>query len=249
MPPRAAELASVVECVWMCRRPGATGTESVLPSGRAQLVIGLDASHRFASFVGPLTRPRTIESAAQRRAIGVVFRPGGLTAVTGWAASDAADDDVGLDAVTRIDVTDLLEHLCNVPSAVGAVDAVERVLCSQLAMVDRAPSGEVWRAIRSLENGATVPDAAANAGAAPRRLRRTFRDEVGMTPKRFARLQRFRVALSSVRARPVRPLAEVAVASGYADQAHMTRDFVEFGGVTPGAIHGDGSSTPTHLAG
>ena len=57
-----------------------------------------------------------------------------------------------------------------------------------------------------------------------------FRRHVGVSPKqlaRVARLQRTLLALHDV------PLAQLASAAGYYDQAHMTNDFSELAGVTP----------------
>ena len=61
-----------------------------------------------------------------------------------------------------------------------------------------------------------------------------FRAELGITPKTAARIFRFERAcglISNLR----QPLAEVAAACGYADQAHMTRDWNAFTGTSPKA--------------
>lgn len=63
-------------------------------------------------------------------------------------------------------------------------------------------------------------------------MARRFRAEFGITPKTAARIFRFERAcglISNLR----QPLAEVAAACGYADQAHMTRDWKAFAGTSP----------------
>ena len=65
-----------------------------------------------------------------------------------------------------------------------------------------------------------------------------FRAELGVTPKTAARIFRFERAcglLSHLR----QPLADVAAACGYADQAHMTRDWSAFTGASPKAWIGN----------
>lgn len=58
-----------------------------------------------------------------------------------------------------------------------------------------------------------------------------FRREVGLTPKRFARVVRFRSAFD--RLATATSLATVAVECGYADQSHLTHEFREMAGETP----------------
>ncbi len=59
-----------------------------------------------------------------------------------------------------------------------------------------------------------------------------FRREVGLSPKRFARVARFRTAIDRLgRA----PLATVAAECGYADQSHLTHEFRDLAGATPSA--------------
>jgi AraC-like DNA-binding protein len=60
-----------------------------------------------------------------------------------------------------------------------------------------------------------------------------FREHVGLTPKLFCRVRRFRAALDRIEnGIPVR-WAELAADCGYFDQAHLIRDFRAFAGITP----------------
>ena len=57
-----------------------------------------------------------------------------------------------------------------------------------------------------------------------------------MPPYELVRLARFQRALHRLRHRPGHPLSRIAVESGFSDQAHFTRDFGRFAGVTPSAF-------------
>ena len=74
-------------------------------------------------------------------------------------------------------------------------------------------------------------DALADAlGCSRRHLAKRFAEEVGASPKLAARLIRFEAArarLGSV------PLARLAAEHGFADQAHLSREFRALGGVSP----------------
>jgi AraC-like DNA-binding protein len=65
-----------------------------------------------------------------------------------------------------------------------------------------------------------------------RTLHRQFRAAVGYGPKHFSRIMRVQKAIHAAEHATGR-LAEVAQAAGYADQAHMTRDFRDITGFTP----------------
>jgi transcriptional regulator GlxA family with amidase domain len=75
--------------------------------------------------------------------------------------------------------------------------------------------------------------------------------DVGYSPKAFARIVRFRGAVARLYALPSEPLVQVALAAGYADQAHMTRDFAGFAGMSPAKLRGlmmsDSFKPPAHL--
>jgi transcriptional regulator GlxA family with amidase domain len=80
---------------------------------------------------------------------------------------------------------------------------------------------------------ANVSSVAADLGVSERHLRRVFRKAVGMSPKGFARLARFRHALRMVREDSRLSWATIAAAAGYYDQAHLIEEFRAIAGVTP----------------
>jgi AraC-like DNA-binding protein len=69
-------------------------------------------------------------------------------------------------------------------------------------------------------------------GLPPFRILRAFERATGLTPHAFQTQARVRMAQRLIRGRE--PLAFIAVATGFADQAHMTRVFKSIMGATPG---------------
>jgi AraC-like DNA-binding protein len=78
-----------------------------------------------------------------------------------------------------------------------------------------------------------VDDLAASAGVSERTLQRLFAEHVGVSPKWVIRRYRIYEAAEAVaHGRDVR-WAELAAGLGYADQAHLSRDFKAAFGVPP----------------
>ena len=79
----------------------------------------------------------------------------------------------------------------------------------------------------------TVADLANEVGWSRRHFAQKFRLSYGLSPKVMARVLRFERAQQLLRL-PTRPsLSSVAHVCGYADQAHMARDWNEFAGSSP----------------
>jgi AraC-like DNA-binding protein len=104
---------------------------------------------------------------------------------------------------------------------------------------DLLPRPEIVRAWQLLEQGLSVAATARGVGFSERRLQTLFRSEFGCSPRTIAQLMRFERTTAQIRASVADGaegfLADVAARAGYADQAHLTREFRRFAGVTPGS--------------
>jgi AraC-like DNA-binding protein len=72
----------------------------------------------------------------------------------------------------------------------------------------------------------------AKAGLNSARIAYLFRQQVGVLPKRYARIVRFDRALAML-SRPGASLSRVALEAGYYDQPHMNAEFRQLAGLTP----------------
>jgi AraC-like DNA-binding protein len=73
-------------------------------------------------------------------------------------------------------------------------------------------------------------------GCSRKHLTLRFRHEFGVSPKLLARILRFDRTIRLIGAGRVASLADLAAASGYADQAHLSREFRIFAGSAPMAF-------------
>jgi AraC-like DNA-binding protein len=96
------------------------------------------------------------------------------------------------------------------------------------------PDVRFMNAAKTLADGGPVQSAAARVALSERHLERMFRDRVGMTPKLFARIVRFRKAFFAAHAGA--PFASAAIDGGYADQAHFTREVQALTGCSPTSL-------------
>jgi AraC-like DNA-binding protein len=117
-------------------------------------------------------------------------------------------------------------------------DLLEAHLLSVLARRDSDPAdrvrpevGEAWRLLTRSRGGLAVEEVARRVGWSRRHLAARFAAEYGVGPKQAARLMRFSHARSL--ARSGCRLADAAHRSGFADQAHLSREWRALGGQTP----------------
>jgi AraC-like DNA-binding protein len=214
-----ADLADCVDALW---ESTGSGSVRVLPDGCADLVIDLDAANALA--VGTMTRPLFVTNA--NRMLGVRFRPGYAAAFFGvplveFTDQRAAARDRGMLAARISDARSQEERLTIVTTALRRV-LHERIL-------DRRVSASVDRIVQS-GGRESIENVCSDVGISRQHLARLFAHHVGVAPKMFARIARFRRVLRlSRRGR----WADVASELGYFDQSHLIAEFREFAGDTP----------------
>jgi AraC-like DNA-binding protein len=86
------------------------------------------------------------------------------------------------------------------------------------------------------------------SGLSKKQLIHRFREQIGVTPKLYARIIRLRRALTLLHEGSCHP-ADVAAAAGYYDQPHMNLDFRELAGLTPRDFVRATRFSPTTIAG
>ncbi len=247
-------LAHFVECYWYWSGSSSPTRERVLPTGAGQLICDLSNPGQ-AVLCGPRSKPVEIEMGGEERSlIGVFFKPGGVARFFGLPASEVHNGEAPLTEVSResnVWQEQVVEAaFSDRPSR--AFLKLNHALESQTRTVSgRRPEvgfalGEIMR-----QDGPSLrplAEMARQVGLSQRQFIQVFRDEVGMAPKRFARVRRFHKAIHRLgKKERLVDWADLVYECGYYDQAHLIRDFHEFAGLTPTAYLERRCDYPTHV--
>lgn len=264
---RPAHLDGVADVLWHYEGPTAAVRKRILPGATLELLVNLAdpyvshapdgaATLRRAWIGGVHTTPHVCTQPSRQRVLGVRLRPAAAAAVLGIPVGAVAGRVVELDDIVAGVGADLHERC----GAARSMEARLRVLADWVQ--DRVRRAEpvarpiVWATAEIVRRGGAVPIAELREeiGFSKARLVGGFREHVGVTPKVYARLVRFR-RVTSLLQRGAAPLAEVALAAGYYDQPHMTSEFHALSGFTPTAFlaarhpAGDGTTANDDAAG
>jgi AraC-like DNA-binding protein len=212
----------------------------VLPLDEPLTVSWAGAPHTrttaWTSVSGLHTAPAAVEHGRRQRGIQLSLTPAGARALWGVPARDLAGQLLELDDVDP-GLADLPDRLALHTGWDARVAELQRCLLRALGRHRQpAPRPEVSRALAMLTRGASVAAAAADVGYSRRRLHTLVRDEVGVAPKVYQRLARFASAHGRLRRAALVgdvSVAAVAAESGYADQAHLAREWSELAGCSP----------------
>ncbi|MDP5184921.1 helix-turn-helix domain-containing protein [Blastococcus sp. BMG 814] len=224
-----------------------------LPSPWLTVVLTLDdplemAAHpdpaqspgRFDALVGGLhTRPARIVHPGRQAGIQLSLTPLGARALLGVPAGELASADVALEDLLGPAGGELLARVRAADGWPARFAALDHGLLRRLRDDDGVPAevAEAWRLTTAGGGRLRVAQVAARVGWSTRYLERRFRAETGLGPKEAARVVRFDAARRALAARVSRglppDLAGLAVAAGFSDQAHLTREWTAFSGLAP----------------
>lgn len=245
---RPSALAGLVESIWLFDGK-LSRRERHYPTGELDLIIQLDApstSFRVVEgqpaaacpsscLVGLIVAPLVIETpAATSRMLGVRLRPAGAFALFGLPLHELTGSTVDLHDVSGSEVSRLAERLAEA----GSNEARLRTLVNWTAgrFAERPGiDASVAYAVAEIERaGGRVPvsNILSRIGASPKRFTRLFEEQVGVRPKLFSRIVRFR-ELAAALPTAEGSLSQTAIAHGYYDHSHMNADFREFAGLSP----------------
>ena len=182
-------------------------------------------------------------------AIGVHFKPEGAAAFFGGALPELRNRTVLLEAVWGQQVAEIRQRLQEADGVADKVQILERTLLRRLA--GTAPSdwmvGHALKALRADPCFASIAEIQRASGCSPARFIRRFVDAVGLTPKRYMRVQRLSALLPTIARRGPRDWAAVAVDAGFFDQSHLINEFRRITGVTPMAYLPTSADQPMHV--
>jgi AraC-like DNA-binding protein len=243
-------LGWAVERVWDFHGMASLPQERVFPNGLLELIVQLDDRYFDVNpgtvtptpatcVTGIFSKPIVVQAPRRPcRVLGVRLHPPGAWALLASPLSELADVTADLGSLFGPAVAELAERCADAatgiervhrtvawlgrqldgPKAGVADPAVQWVACAIAATGGRRPIGSL-RAETSLTSG---------------RLLALFRQQVGVTPKRLARIHRFNRALTLLTGTGT--LADVALRAGYYDQPHMNAEFRAMAGLTPRAF-------------
>ena len=197
------------------------------------------SNDRYGSFAaGLFVGPVTINSFGASNCVQINFTPSGARRFFGMPMAELTDRMVPLDDVLGAEGTSFREELGNAPDWERRFDIAEAFVLRKLGEAD-VPSPEVaWAYARIAATGgqAKVASIAHEIGWSRKHLARRFADEIGLGPKSVSRIVRLNRAIAAARAGD--GWAGIAVDCGYADQAHLVREFRALAGASPTAWNG-----------
>ena len=202
-----------------------------------------------AAVIGTMSRPLIFRMTGPVDLLGVRVRPGGLAGFFALEAAELTD--------ARVDLTNFWGPLAQETwQRLGEATPADRVGLLQEVLGARA-NGRPYidpfirhcvTRIEAARGGLRMGDLERSTGLSARQLERKFARNLGISPKTFARVVRFKSVVAAAD-RPDPPdWVRLAGDCGYADQPHLVREFKAFSGLTP-TDYREAASTPPHDVG
>ncbi|XOV66791.1 MAG: DUF6597 domain-containing transcriptional factor [Fluviicola sp.] len=167
--------------------------------------------------------------------LGVVFYAESFSKLFNLPLSELSNSGRQLTDDLSSDYQDFYDQLYHCKSDQERIHSLNQFIEKQLAQVDYS-FDKMDMLIRSIRNGKAsdkIEDLARASNLSERTLQRKLKSSLGIGPKSFSKINRFKEVLVCISTHPEYDWQDLLFRFGYYDQAHFIKDFKRYTGKTP----------------
>lgn len=185
---------------------------------------------------GQITQFNTLSTTAETDMLIVVLQPSALFKLFNIAAFEINDKTIPVDELTgqsgRVLVERIQEQFEN-DKAIHLIEDFLLALQIQKTHYDKIVLASL-RHIYAQKGMSSLTKMLKDIPVTERQLERKFREHIGLTPKKFADIVRFRHLLHGLKQKNQSTnISVISYDCGYYDQSHLNNTFKKFTGLTP----------------
>jgi AraC-like DNA-binding protein len=199
-----------------------------------------------AILMGVRDRYQVVDTADMVEAAGVVMRPGGFTGLFRERADLLFQQVIALQDIWHDPL--IFDYLADAPTPRQKLTRLDQLLAGITGKKSRRTETAAHALHLLCARHLSVAQCARAIGISERRLSQLFREEVGASPKLWARIQRFQAVTRALHAGIEVPWAELALDIGYYDQSHFANDFRAFSGLDASTYSKNVARWQNHVA-
>lgn len=221
-------------------------TQRILPDGCVDILFNFnqrDAIGQFQSYmphiVGTMTSYLDITHYSEAiQMLGIRFRPGGIAAFSRIPVFELTNQTVEIDWVETLLEKSCYDRLPEFSTMQERIAYLEKYLISRLDSLFALEQRINYTVdfIRKGKGFIPVKQVAQEVCLSERQLERKFKRVVGISPKMFSRIIRFKHTLGYLQTCSDEKHCSVAIDCGYFDHSHLIKDFKAFGGTLPEGV-------------
>lgn len=225
-----------IETYWASNSfAGEEVSQRILPDGCVDIIFSFGAQTLFPFIVGTMTSFFDVIYKKDVKLFGIRFRPGGITVLTRVPISEFTNMRFDIRLVETILDKHLFEEMENSLTIEDTLSCLDSYFLQKLPLLF-VPDKQIGLAVNLIEQAkGNIPISllAQQACLSPRQFERRFKVAIGISPKEFGRITKFKNLSRFMKEQPRQSLFETAVDCGYYDHAHLIREFKRLSGYTP----------------
>ena len=166
------------------------------------------------------------------------FQPNALSKFLRLPLTEFIDERIDAEAILNPEIHQVQEQMANADTYDTIVQIAENYLWKRLQKIkiDFQPIDKVMLLLAEQPSIFSVEKLASDACLSISQFERRFIQQTGISPKFYARINRFYQAYTLKDKQPNADWLSIALETGYHDYQHLVKDFKQFSGTTPNSL-------------
>ncbi|MBW7452904.1 DUF6597 domain-containing transcriptional factor [Paenibacillus sepulcri] len=234
------QLASHVSCYWTIDFHADVDNQlhRIIPDGCVDIIVDRRSpAPRKAAFVeGLMDQFEVLHISDARSLFGIRFFSESAQSILKFPVSAFIGQHVFLEEIWGVEGLYVVEEILAAGTASDMIEIMERKLRYLLGSSSISPNSLLLASMKymyAFKGSISTSELADKLSFSERHLRRTFAQELGLSPKEMLGIVRFQSILQELCTGAYSSFSDIAVKYGYYDQSHFIKSFKRYYGILP----------------